>query len=135
MENKNLRDILDEGGFIDYREIFRSLELNNLLNPSWPFDDGYEEGSDDEITSHGEWLRVLKKAPKEGDEYMPILLVASKLDLELEGKRVIEREFAREYGKKRNLFNFIECSSKTGENIENVFNTITNKMLILADLL
>jgi len=87
------------------------------------------------LTNLDEWLRVLKKAPKEGDEYMPILLVASKLDLELEGKRVIEKEFAREYGKKRNLFNFIECSSKTGENIENVFNTITNKMLILADLL
>ncbi len=61
MENKNLRDILDEGGFIDYRDIFRSLELNSLLNSSLPFEDGYEDGCDDEITSHGEWLRVLKK--------------------------------------------------------------------------
>ena len=61
MENKNLRDILDEGGFIDYRDIFRSLELNNLLNSALVFEDGCEEGSDDEINSHGEWLRVLKK--------------------------------------------------------------------------
>jgi hypothetical protein len=61
MENKNLRDILDEGGFIDYRDIFRSLELNNLLNSSLAFDDACDDGSDDEITSHGDWLRALKK--------------------------------------------------------------------------
>ena len=79
--------------------------------------------------------QILKKFPKEGDKYMPILLVAGKLDLEPEGKRVIEKEFAYEYGKKHNLFDFIECSSKTGENIENIFNTIATKMLILSDLL
>ena len=87
------------------------------------------------LTNLEDWLKVLKRFPKKGNKYMPILLVAGKLDLELEGKRVIEKEFAYEYGKKHNLFDFIECSSKTGENIENIFNTIGTKMLILSDLL
>lgn len=87
------------------------------------------------LTNLDEWLRVLKKAPDDNDKYMPILLVAGKLDLESEGKRVIEKEFALEYGKKRNFFDFIECSSKTGENVEKIFTTITQKMLTLAGIL
>lgn len=80
-----------------------------------------------------EWLKVLKKAPGEKDTSMPILLVGGKLDLEIEGKRVVEKEYAHEYGKKCNLFDIIECSSLTGTNIERVFDTIARKMLSISE--
>ena len=64
---------------------------------------------------------------------MPILLVGGKLDLESEGKRVVEKEFANEYGKKINLFDYLECSSITGENVEKVFETIALKMISLSN--
>lgn len=57
------------------------------------------------------------------------------MDLGLEGKRVTEKEFASDYRKKHNFFDFIECSSKTGENIERVFDKIARKMLTLASFL
>jgi Ras-related protein Rab-7A len=87
------------------------------------------------LTNLDDWLKVLQQAPEDKDNYLPILLVAGKLDLESEGKRVVEKEFAYDYGKKRNLFDFIECSSKTGENIELVFDVIARKMLALAGLI
>ena len=87
------------------------------------------------LTNFNEWLKVLNQTPDRSDNPFPILLVAGKKDLELEGKRVIEKEFAFDYGKKHNVFDFIECSSKTGENIDKVFDIIARKMLALADLL
>ncbi|HEY0088808.1 MAG TPA: Rab family GTPase [Candidatus Lokiarchaeia archaeon] len=84
------------------------------------------------LTNLDEWLNVLKEAPDKEYEYMPILLVGGKLDLESEGKRVIETEYAKEYGKKRNFFDFFECSSKTGENVERIFETLAHKMLAIS---
>ncbi len=79
-----------------------------------------------------DWLNVIAKASDYQKQYLPILLVGGKCDLEKIGKRVIEKEYAQEYGKKFNLFNLIECSSKTGENVENVFLTIGQKMLDIS---
>ncbi|MEE9376456.1 MAG: Rab family GTPase [Candidatus Lokiarchaeia archaeon] len=87
------------------------------------------------LTNLDDWLKVLKKTPGDSENCIPILLVAGKLDLEAEGKRVIEKEFAFEYGKKHNFFDFVECSSKTGENIDDIFNIITKKILKLTGLL
>jgi hypothetical protein len=55
------------------------------------------------------------------------------MDLESQGKRVVETEFASEYGKKYNLFNHLECSSMTGENVEKVFEEIAKKMISLSN--
>lgn len=84
------------------------------------------------LTNLEEWVKVLKKNPEARNKYIPILLVGGKMDLESKGKRVVEKEFALEYGKKNNLFEYIECSSITGENIENVFEIITRKMISLS---
>ena len=87
------------------------------------------------LTNLEEWLKVVKKGYDDETEYFPVLLVGGKSDLEEEGKRVIQAEFAAEYGKKHNLFDFIECSSKTGVNVENVFISIARKMMILSGLI
>lgn len=78
------------------------------------------------------WLVVLKKNQEFRDDYFPILLVGGKLDLEEAGRRVIQIEYAKKYGKENNLFDFIECSSKTGENVEKAFEIITRKMMQLT---
>ncbi|TET61425.1 MAG: GTP-binding protein [Promethearchaeota archaeon] len=85
------------------------------------------------LTNIDEWLKVLKKNPEVQKKYMPILLVGGKIDLELEGKRVVEKEYAQEFGKKYNLFDCIECSSVSGENVEFIFETIARKMIALSD--
>ena len=85
--------------------------------------------SDSSLINLEEWLKILRKAPDEEHHYFPLLLVGGKADLELEGKRVTEREYAYEHGKKYNLFEGMECSSKTGLNVELIFETLARKML------
>ena len=82
-----------------------------------------------------DWLNVLNKAPDYREHRMPILLVGSKSDLALEGKRTVDQEYASKYGKKHNLFDYFECSSKTGEKVDLIFKTIAKKMLESAGLL
>ena len=56
-------------------------------------------------------------------------------DLELIGKRVIEKDYASEQGKRFGVFDFIECSSKTGENVELIFQRLASVMLVSSGLL
>ena len=81
------------------------------------------------LTNLDEWLNILKKAPDEEKYDFPILLAGGKSDLELEGKRSIDTEYAQKFGKEHGLFEFLECSSKTGENVELIFQTIALKMM------
>lgn len=81
------------------------------------------------------WLEVVQKSPIEQGNYLPIMLVGGKSDLELQGKKVIDSEYAQSYGRERNLFDFIECSSKTGENVERIFELLSRKLLSNGGLL
>ena len=87
------------------------------------------------ITHLGDWINLLDKAPDNQGDRMPILLVGGKKDLASEGKRVVEKEYAFEEGQKYGVFDFIECSSKTGENVNEIFQNIARKMLELSGLL
>ena len=81
------------------------------------------------ITHLEEWITLLDKAPDKQAQRMPILLVGGKKDLSLDGKRVVETSYAFEQGQKFGVFELIECSSKTGENIEQIFYKMARKML------
>ena len=61
MENRNLRDILDEGGFIDYRDIFKKLEIHDEFNSTLSREDDNSGIFEDEVDSHKDWLKLLKK--------------------------------------------------------------------------
>ena len=87
------------------------------------------------ITHLEDWINLTDKAPDKQGERMPILLVGSKKDLALEGKRVIDSLYAFELGQKFDVFGFFECSSKTGVNVEIIFYRIAWKMLELSGLL
>jgi small GTP-binding protein len=70
-----------------------------------------------------DWLSVMNGAK----ERMPLLLIGGKLDLDL--IREITYKEGEIVVKKLGLDDFIECSSKTGENVEKSFEMLTKLML------
>lgn len=70
-----------------------------------------------------DWLSVIK----ENQEVFPIILVGGKADLEED--RQVSKEEGLEIAYSRGINNFIECSSKTGENVEEIFILLTENML------
>ncbi|TFF84132.1 MAG: GTP-binding protein [Promethearchaeota archaeon] len=70
-----------------------------------------------------DWLSVVEEV----EEEFPIILIGGKSDLVQE--RRVSKEEGIKIAKSRKLNTLIECSSKTGENIELIFNTIAKLML------
>jgi len=74
-----------------------------------------------------DWLTVYNEANEIHDQKIEILLVGSKLDLE--GMRTVPKEEATKFAKQNNFLDYIECSSKSGENIEELFAIISRHMI------
>jgi small GTP-binding protein len=85
------------------------------------------------LKNFNDWIEIFRKGYKGDDHQMPVIMVGSKLDLEY--KRAVSREEAFELAKKNNLHTYIECSSKTGENIEDVFLEIGRIMMKKSDVM
>lgn len=73
------------------------------------------------------FLNLFKQGLEEGKKEVPILLVGGKLDL-VNNKDDISQN-ARKLIESRNLCNFIECSAKTGENIDHLFELLIENIL------
>jgi len=71
-----------------------------------------------------DWLTTIKK---ETETLFPIVAVGGKGDLA--EQREVSAEEGINISKSRDLDAFIECSSKTGENVEETFETLTRLML------
>ena len=69
-----------------------------------------------------DWIRLIRGHA--GD--IPIILVGTKLHLER--SRAVTREGGLEFAQRYNLSSFVELSSKTGQNVERVFEVITEKL-------
>ena len=78
-----------------------------------------------------DWFLVIKKELKIEDEF-PILVVGGKADLaEL---REVTSEEGISVAKSRNVEGFLECSSKTGENVDITFEALTKLMIQKLDV-
>lgn len=85
------------------------------------------------LKNFNDWIEIFKTGYKTVNHQMPVLMVGSKLDLEY--KRAVSREDAFELAKKNNLFGYIECSAKEGQNVEEIFEEIARLMMMKAGLL
>ncbi|MHA1471768.1 MAG: Rab family GTPase, partial [Promethearchaeota archaeon] len=73
------------------------------------------------------WLNVFNTANETHDQKVPAIIVGSKTDLE--GLRTVPSEEGKKFVKEHKLVEYIECSSKTGENVEEIFKAITKIMI------
>ena len=74
-----------------------------------------------------EWMAVFKSANENHNQEVPALLVGSKTDLE--GIRTVPSKEAKSFAQDNNLIGYIECSSKNGDNVEELFRAITKTMM------
>lgn len=74
-----------------------------------------------------DWLTVILKKI---DDMFPVIVVGGKADLE---EREVNSEEGIQIAESRDMDAFIECSSKTGENVEETFEALTRLMLQKSD--
>lgn len=80
------------------------------------------------LNSVNEWLNVFKKSFKEEEvEEVPMIMVGGKLDLN--ERRTISRIEAENIASEFQFYDYLECSAKTGENVEEIFNKIARIMM------
>ena len=79
-----------------------------------------------------DWMLVVRKEIK-SEETFPIIVVGGKADL-LDGREVTGEEGIN-IAKSRGVDGFIECSSKSGENVEETFDALTRLMMQRSKLL
>jgi len=81
-----------------------------------------------------EWLTIFGQGLKRNNEgEIPLIMVGSKLDLELE--RIISHQEAEIIARKHKFYDYIECSSKNGKNVEEIFIRIARIMMEKAGLI
>ncbi|MFX1488857.1 MAG: hypothetical protein ACFFBI_06905, partial [Promethearchaeota archaeon] len=80
-----------------------------------------------------DWLLVVRQEIKKEQDAFPIIVVGGKADL------IDDREVTGDEGiniaRSRAVDGFIECSSKTGENVEETFDALTKLMMQRSNLL
>jgi len=79
-----------------------------------------------------EWLEIFKETQIKKFN-APLILVGGKSDLTT--KRLISEEEAKNIAKSYKIPLYFECSSKTGENVEIIFNTLVKTIMRNAGLL
>ncbi len=80
-----------------------------------------------------EWINIFRRSSMEGGSGNPLLLVGGKSDLV--GSREVKSKKGENLAKKFNFDHYFECSSKTLENVEEIFLTLVNLILKKSNIL
>jgi GTPase SAR1 family protein len=86
----------------------------------------------DSITNIDKWLLKFNEGSNIRNPKFPVIIVGGKLDLK--EHRSLNKQDIETSLTIMEEFDYIECSSKTGENVVLLFQTIVDKMLIYADI-
>jgi len=81
-----------------------------------------------------DWLLVVRKEIKSEQDTFPIIVVGGKADL-LDDREVTGEEGINIAKSREGVHGFIECSSKSGENVEETFDALTRLMMQNSKLL
>ena len=114
-----LLQIWDFGGERQYRTLFPTY-----VNGSSGGVFMYDITRFSSLKNVTEWMDTLKEGL---EEPIPIIAVGGKLDLEI--NRTVKLSAIEEVVEQYSFLDHIECSSKTGERVEEVFIKITQTML------
>lgn len=104
---------------------FKSLLPSNVSNASGGIF-MYDITQDSSVKNLNDWIKVFRETNNETGE-VPILLVGGKLDLE--DIREISEESGLEIAERNGFFAFIECSSKSGKNVDEIFSNLAQEIL------
>ena len=74
-----------------------------------------------------DWLEVYNAANNKHNQEVSAILVGGKLDLK--NFQAVSTEKAKKFAQQKNLTPYIECSSKTGKNVTNVFQALAQKII------
>ena len=79
------------------------------------------------ISNVEKWITTIKACLLNDKRQIPLIMVGGKCDLYF--KRSIPEKYAEKISKKYKFSKYLECSSKTGENVDNVFKFLARTML------
>ena len=79
------------------------------------------------LMNRDDWLNIFFKKPNESGKQMPIFIVGGKSDIS--NNRSISLDEVRTLTRELEIFDYIECSSKTGQNIDVIFEKLTYVMM------
>jgi GTPase SAR1 family protein len=71
----------------------------------------------------GQWVNICRKS----DKSLPILFLGTKLDLV--NDIMVQDDYAQSFQEEFALFDYMKISSKSGENVSQAFEVLTNKIL------
>ncbi len=81
----------------------------------------------DSLKNFYEWLKLFKKNLIGGERIAPVIVVGGKLDLDAE--REVSKDDVLKLVGSTAIVDYIECSSKSGDNVERIFEVLTGVII------